>query len=59
MRNKDDIKQLILRVDYDDGFIAYLNGAVARANIGAARFNEGHTRMKLRRDFHITSTLAC
>ena len=41
MRNKEDIEQLILRVDYDDGFIAYLNGReVARANIeGAARFN--------------------
>ncbi|MBI4603240.1 MAG: lamin tail domain-containing protein, partial [Planctomycetes bacterium] len=29
-------KRLVLRIDYDDGFIAYLNGKeVARANLGA------------------------
>lgn len=62
MRNKDDIKQLILRVDYDDGFIAYLNGReVARANIeGAARFNTKATRAHEAgspEDFNITQHL--
>ncbi|MFP4547858.1 MAG: CotH kinase family protein [Fidelibacterota bacterium] len=32
-----NISQIILSVDYDDGFVAYLNGAeIARANIGVA-----------------------
>ena len=62
MRNKDDIKQLILRVDYDDGFIAYLNGReVARSNIeGAARFNTKATRAHEAgspEDFNITQHL--
>ncbi len=31
------ISQIILHVDYDDGFVAYINGVeVARANLGAA-----------------------
>ena len=34
LRNLAEIKQLILRVDYDDGFIAYLNGRdIARAKL--------------------------
>ncbi len=34
MRNVGDIEKLILRVDYDDGFVAYLNGQeITRANI--------------------------
>ena len=41
IRNLPEIKQLIFRVDYDDGFIAYLNGKeIARANLdGVARYN--------------------
>jgi len=41
VRNTAEIKQLIFRVDYDDGFIAYLNGKeIARANLdGVARYN--------------------
>ncbi len=41
IRNLPEIKQLIFRVDYDDGFIAYLNGReIARANLdGVARYN--------------------
>ena len=41
LRNLAEIKQLILRVDYDDGFIAYLNGReIARANLdGVALYN--------------------
>jgi len=33
--NKDDIKQAYLHIDFDDGFVAYLNGIeIARSNIG-------------------------
>jgi len=33
--NRDQIKQAILHLDYDDGFIAYLNGVeLARSNMG-------------------------
>ncbi len=33
--NVDKIQELILHIDYDDGFVAYLNGTeVARANLG-------------------------
>ena len=41
MRNVEDIEKLILRVDYDDGFVAYLNGKeVTRANIeGFPKYN--------------------
>ena len=41
MRNVEDIEKLILRVDYDDGFVAYLNGQeVTRANIeGIPKYN--------------------
>ena len=41
IRNLPEIKQLIFRVDYDDGFIAYLNGReIARANLdGVANYN--------------------
>ncbi len=41
LRNPSEIKRLIFSVDYDDGFIAYLNGReIARANLeGVARYN--------------------
>jgi len=41
MRDVEDIEKLILRVDYDDGFVAYLNGKeVTRANIdGIPKYN--------------------
>ena len=41
IRDLSEIKQLVFRVDYDDGFIAYLNGReIARENLeGIARFN--------------------
>ncbi len=33
--NLSDIQQIFLHVDYDDGYVAYLNGAeISRANIG-------------------------
>ncbi len=35
INNLDEIKKLILHVDYDDGFVAYINGTeIARANLG-------------------------
>ena len=34
--NANDVRQAILHVDYDDAFVAYLNGVeIARANIGS------------------------
>ena len=41
MRDVEGIEKLILRVDYDDGFVAYLNGKeVTRANIeGIPKYN--------------------
>lgn len=36
--NVDDVEELILDMDYDDGFVAYLNGVeIGRANLDAAR----------------------
>jgi len=62
MRDKANIEKLILRVDYDDGFIAYLNGQeVARANMeGPARFNTKAERAHEAgspEDFNITQHL--
>src|SRR2546422_4070626 len=38
------LKQLILSVNYDDGFVAYLNGTeVARSNMTATNFNSAAT----------------
>lgn len=35
INNKEDIKQAYLHIDFDDGFVAYLNGIeIARSNIG-------------------------
>ncbi len=35
LTNVSDIKRLILYMDYDDGFVAYINGVeIARANLG-------------------------
>lgn len=35
LSNVSDIKRLILYMDYDDGFVAYINGVeIARANLG-------------------------
>lgn len=35
LTNVNDIKRLILYMDYDDGFVAYINGVeIARANLG-------------------------
>jgi len=35
--NLQDIEQLVLSIDYDDGFVAYVNGhEIARSNLGAA-----------------------
>lgn len=35
--NIDDITELILSIDYDDGFVAYINGQeIARRNLGTA-----------------------
>jgi len=62
VRNLPEIKQLIFRVDYDDGFIAYLNGKeIARANLeGTARYNtkakKGHEAGDPE-DFDITDKL--
>ena len=62
LRNTSEIKQLIFRVDYDDGFIAYLNGReIARANLdGVARYNtqakKGHEAGDPE-DFDITEKL--
>ncbi len=44
----NDIKMAVLHVDYDDGFVAYLNGVeIARANIGTVNvppaYNESAT----------------
>lgn len=37
IQNINDVLSLVLHVDYDDGFVAYLNGIeIARANIGTA-----------------------
>lgn len=37
LNNVSDLKKLILFMDYDDGFVAYINGVeVARANLGTA-----------------------
>lgn len=37
--DKEQIEKLILRVNYDDGFIAWVNGReVARANVGSVSF---------------------
>ena len=46
--NVNDIQMAVLHVDYDDGFVAYLNGVeVARANIGSVNippaYNESAT----------------
>ena len=63
LRNTSEIKQLIFRVDYDDGFIAYLNGReIARANLdGVARYNtqakKGHEAGDPE-DFDITEKLS-
>jgi hypothetical protein len=36
LTNVADIQRLILHMDYDDGFVAYINGVeIARANLGA------------------------
>jgi hypothetical protein len=62
VRNLSEIKELIFRVDYDDGFIAYLNGReIARANLeGVARYNtkakKGHEAGDPK-DFEITDKL--
>ena len=62
IKNLPEIKQLIFRVDYDDGFIAYLNGReIARANLeGAPRYNtkakKGHEAGNPE-DFDITDKL--
>ena len=62
VRNLEEIKQLIFRVDYDDGFIAYLNGKeIARANLeGTPRYNtkakKGHEAGDPE-DFDITDKL--
>lgn len=35
--NLQDIAELVLSIDYDDGFVAYINGhEIARSNLGAA-----------------------
>jgi hypothetical protein len=35
--NLQDIEELVLSIDYDDGFVAYINGhEIARSNLGAA-----------------------
>jgi hypothetical protein len=37
IENRDNIRTLLLHADYDDGFVAYINGIeVARANMGIA-----------------------
>ncbi|MEY4931527.1 MAG: hypothetical protein RI909_2251, partial [Bacteroidota bacterium] len=45
--HRDQIKEAILHLDYDDGFIAYLNGVeIARANMGnqtTAAYNQAST----------------
>ena len=62
VRNLEEIEQLIFRVDYDDGFIAYLNGKeIARANLeGTPRYNtkakKGHEAGDPE-DFDITDKL--
>lgn len=44
INNLDDISSIILDIDYDDGFVAYLNGVeIARANVNGVppAFNAG------------------
>ncbi len=37
LSNIEDIAQVVLSVDYDDGFVAYINGhEIARSNVGTA-----------------------
>lgn len=37
INNLQDIEELVLSIDYDDGFVAYINGhEVARSNLGTA-----------------------
>ena len=44
IENLANIAQLVLQVDYDDGFVAYLNGKeIARANINAGEFPPYYT----------------
>lgn len=44
--NISEVNELILNVDYDDAFVAYINGVeVARANIGAAGSNVTYNQL--------------
>lgn len=37
IRNIDEVEELVLSIDYDDGFAAYINGhEIARSNLGSA-----------------------
>ena len=48
IQSVEEIQDLILHVDYDDAFIAYLNGKeVARANIGAPGDNTAYNAFPL------------
>jgi hypothetical protein len=44
--NLQDISELVLSIDYDDGFVAFINGQeIARSNLGAPGSNVGYNQV--------------